>query len=65
MEILAVYPLGKRSFIVRHRCGYYLDTGAEEMHRMDTEAAHDMIIGVISTSDQIMGATASGEFEAK
>ena len=64
MDILAVFPLGNGSFVVRRQCGYYLDNRGHT-ERLDTEPAHELIIGKIPASEVRKGSTASGQIEVK
>ena len=62
MDILAILPLGNGSFVIRRRCGYYLENRGH-VERLDTEPAHEMIIGKIPANENRQGSTACGEIE--
>ena len=64
MTILAILPLGKQVFMVRRKCGYYLEENGE-VSRLDTHPAHDIFIGNIPANEHRKGSEASGEIEAK
>ncbi len=64
MTILAILPMGKRVFMVRRKCGYYLEENGE-VSRLETHSAHDVFIGNIPANEHRGGSVASGEIEAK
>ncbi len=64
MSILAILPMGNNVFMVRRKCGYYLEENGE-VSRLDTHPAHDIFIGKIPANEHRKGGVASGEIEAK
>lgn len=68
MRILVVMPIKKGEFLVRHSCGYYLETYSQgekvSMGSIDQETAHKLMVGDIPASEDRQGSTASGYIEA-
>jgi len=64
MNIIAVYPLGKYTYIVRRGCGYYVEVDGAT-GPLDQDKAHKLVLGTIPEPEHRQGSTASGVIEVK